>query len=61
MPERACRHCHFITEEDTCPNCGSRDFTDDYEGLVILIHAENSRIAEELGAKIPGRYAVRVR
>jgi DNA-directed RNA polymerase subunit E" len=66
VKERACRHCHYITTEDRCPVCGSRDLSDDWFDLVIIIDVE-SRIAKKLresipeAAKVPGKYAIRVR
>lgn len=61
VKERACRHCHHITTEDRCPVCGSRDLSEEWFDLVILIEPEKSRIAQKLGAKVPGKYAIRVR
>jgi DNA-directed RNA polymerase subunit E" len=59
--ERACRHCHYITTEDRCPVCGSRDLSDEWFDLVIVTDPEKSRIGQAIGAKVPGKYAIRVR
>ncbi|WP_297089751.1 transcription elongation factor subunit Spt4 [Thermococcus sp.] len=59
--ERACRHCHYITTEDRCPVCGSRDLSDEWFDLVIITEPEKSMIAQKLGVKVPGKYAIRVR
>jgi len=61
MTEKACRHCHYITNEDRCPVCGSRDLSDEWFDLVIILDPENSRIAQTLGVKTAGKYAIRVR
>ncbi|WP_461864853.1 transcription elongation factor subunit Spt4 [Thermococcus sp.] len=61
MKERACRHCHYITTEDRCPVCNSRDLSEEWFDLVIITDPEKSRIAQKLGVKVPGKYAIRVR
>jgi len=61
MTEKACRHCYYITSEERCPVCGSRDLSDEWFDLVIILDPENSKIAQRLGVKVPGKYAIRVR
>ncbi len=61
MPsEKACRKCHFITKENTCPVCGSKDLSVNWSGEVIVVDIEKSEAAKLLGIKIPGRYAINV-
>ncbi len=66
MRERACRHCHYITTEDRCPVCSSRDLSEEWFDLVIIMDVD-SKTARKLresipaAAKVPGKYAVRVR
>ncbi len=59
---KACRRCKALVERDAieCPICGSRDFTDEWEGMVIIIDPEKSEIAKALGISKPGRYAIKV-
>ncbi len=61
-PFKACRKCHALVDKhaEVCPICGSRDLTDDWEGMVIIIDPEKSVIAKELGIDKPGRYAIKV-
>jgi len=61
MVEKACRRCHYITEENVCPNCKSTDLSEDFSGLVIIFDPENSLIAKTLKIQRKGRYAIRVR
>jgi len=58
---RACRHCHHITTEDQCPVCGSRDLSNEWFDLVIILDPERSKIAESLKVSVEGKYAIRVR
>ncbi len=63
----ACRKCKTIFQvrekerQIKCPNCGSTDVSDDWSGLIIIFDPENSIVAQKLGIKKPGRYAIKVR
>ncbi|OYT37938.1 MAG: DNA-binding protein [Desulfurococcales archaeon ex4484_58] len=59
---KACRRCRALVSRDAieCPICGSRDFSDEWEGVVIIIDPERSEIAKMLGIEKPGRYAIKV-
>ncbi len=58
----ACRKCKFVVsgDEKKCPVCGSTDLSDEWSGLVIIMDTKSS-LAEVIGAKREGRYAIRVR
>ncbi len=60
---KACRNCKMLVPEDEpeCPNCGSKEFSREWIGVIIVIDPEKSRIAKELDLKKPGMYAVEVR
>jgi len=65
MSYYACRSCKAIfaltpDKEKKCPVCGSRDISNDWSGLVIILDL-NSSIAKILGVSKPGRYALKVR
>ncbi len=62
-PFKACRKCKALVEREaeSCPICGSRDFSEDWEGVVIIIDPGKSEVAKILGITKPGRYALRVR
>lgn len=58
----ACRKCKYILAEDEkkCPACGGSEFSDEWNGIVIIMD-QSSSLASIIGAKMPGRYAIRVR
>lgn len=60
--EKACRDCHRIVEsgKSVC-ECGSNSLSKDWSGYVVIIDAKGSEIAEKLGIKKEGRYALKVR
>ncbi len=62
MKERACKTCHLITKNDTlCPKCKTHTLSDDWNGEVVILQPLESKIAEYLKVRVPGKYALRVR
>lgn len=58
---KACRECHMVTEADACPSCKSTDLSKDWLGYVVVMDVKRSIIAQKMGIKSPGRYALKVR
>ncbi|MEM4168561.1 MAG: transcription elongation factor subunit Spt4 [Thermoproteota archaeon] len=58
---RACLNCKMISDSPKCPNCGGEEFTQEWSGEVMIFNPEASSIAKLIGARVPGRYAVRLR
>ena len=58
----ACRRCKYILGEDEtkCPHCGGSEFSDEWHGIVIILDI-SSELAQIIGAKKTGRYAIKVR
>ncbi|RLI21759.1 hypothetical protein DRO54_02845 [Candidatus Bathyarchaeota archaeon] len=61
MSEKACRKCHLIARGSRCPKCKEATMSDDFSGLVIIFDPEGSKIAEAMGIKEKGKYALKVR
>jgi len=53
-----CRDCKMFTTEKVCPNCGSKDLSASWKGIVVINKVEDSEIAEVIGADKPGKYAL---
>ena len=58
---RACRYCKNISDESVCPVCKNTEFSDDYSGLLVVLDANNSILAEKLNTNEPGNYALKIR
>jgi len=60
---KACRRCHALVprEATRCPICGSSDFSENWEGAIIVLNVERSRLSKKLEIEKAGRYALRVR
>lgn len=61
MTDKACRSCRYITSDDHCPLCQGTELTKDWEGYILLINSDDSIVAEEIGAKSPGKYALKIK
>lgn len=63
MPEKkvfkACKNCRALVppETATCPVCNSTSFTDNWEGMVVIL-TPDSEVAKIFGASTPWRYAI---
>ncbi|RLE51410.1 MAG: DNA-binding protein [Candidatus Methanomethylicota archaeon] len=61
LPFKACKNCHYLVgfDVEVCPNCGSKDFSEYWRGLVIILDV-SSNTAKVLQKSKPGRYAIEV-
>ena len=57
--EKSCKSCKYLTEEDTCPNCGSSDFLENFKGIVVIFDPEKSEVAQKLGISSKGKFALK--
>ncbi|MBD3405491.1 MAG: hypothetical protein GF411_05065 [Candidatus Lokiarchaeota archaeon] len=66
---KACRDCHFLTNESQCPNCKGTNLSTSYTGIVVILPARDpledprktSYVASRLNIDKPGKYALKVR
>ncbi|MBW3015049.1 DNA-directed RNA polymerase subunit E'' [Candidatus Woesearchaeota archaeon] len=61
MKKKACKSCKIFVEGSTCPICKNSNFTTTWFGRLNVIDANKSEIAQKLGIKIKGEYAIKVR
>jgi len=58
--EKARKNCHYLSGKNVCPICKSQSFTDRWRGFVLVNDPGRSSIAEKMGIKMPGKYALRL-
>lgn len=58
---KACKICNTIHEEDKCPKCESREFTENFKGRIVLLNPEKSEIAQKLNLKDKGNFAIKTK
>ena len=63
LPYKACTKCKMLVDDKTevCPNCGKREFSYEWDGLIIIVKPENSEVARLMGISKEGLYAIKVR
>ena len=57
---KACKTCKRLLKGVKCPICKTSKITDTWKGKIIIINPENSKVAEKLGIKEAGEYAIRI-
>lgn len=61
MTEKACKKCRLIVKGDVCPVCKDSQLTKTWEGYIVLVNADGSQVAEAIGARTPGKYALKIK
>ena len=61
MVKKVCRQCKIMVDKDVCPLCHNADFVDNWKGRIFILNHEKSMIAEKVGIKHDGEYAIKTR
>ena len=61
MKKKACKKCKLFVEESSCPVCKSNQFSTNWKGRIIILDKDKSIIANNVGIKKEGEYAIKVR
>jgi DNA-directed RNA polymerase subunit E" len=59
--EKVCKKCKIFVEGINCPLCKGNQFSDNYQGKLIILDANKSYIAKQMEIKEKGKYAIKVR
>ena len=61
MKKKVCKKCKMFVEGGECPACKSNQFSTNWQGRLYVVDASQSVIAEKIGLKAKGEYAIKVR
>ena len=61
IKDKACKICKTIHNEDKCPKCDSKEFTDSYKGKIYVLDSEKSEIAKKINLTSNGKFAIKTR
>ena len=61
MKKKACKKCKIFVDGNECPICKGKQFSTNWQGRLNILDAERSMIAEKIGIKVKGEYAIKVR
>jgi RNA polymerase subunit RPABC4/transcription elongation factor Spt4 len=59
--KKVCKYCKLFVEGSECPNCKNNQFLVNWKGRLHILNPEKSFIAQNVGAKAKGEYAIKVR
>ncbi len=57
---KVCKSCKLFVTGDICPICKNKQFIENWKGRIVIINAEESKIAQKLDIKIKGEYAIKI-
>ena len=58
---RACKICKTLHENEKCPKCDSKEFTETFKGRIVVFDPEKSEIAQKINLKDKGNFAIKAR
>ena len=61
MKKKVCKKCKIFVEGNECPACKSNQFSTNWQGRLYVVDTGKSVIAEKIGIKSKGEYAIKVR
>ena len=61
MKKKVCKRCKMFVEGGECPVCKTNQFSINWQGKLSVIDVSKSIIAEKIGLKAKGDYAIKVR
>lgn len=61
MKKKVCKKCKLFVEGGECPLCKGNQFSTNWQGRLFVIDPDKSLIAQKIGLKAKGEYAIKVR
>ncbi|MFH1682618.1 MAG: transcription elongation factor subunit Spt4 [Candidatus Woesearchaeota archaeon] len=59
--KKACKKCKLLVEGNVCPICKGDNFSTSWQGRLFVNDVNKSMIAEKIGVKVKGEYAIKVK
>lgn len=59
--KKVCKNCKMLVEGGKCPACKGNSFSSNWQGRLYVNDASKSVIAEKIGIKVKGEYAIKVK
>lgn len=61
MKKKVCKKCKIIVDGNECPICKKNQFSNNWQGHLVVIDPVKSEIAKVMEYPIAGDYAIKVR
>ena len=59
--KKVCKQCKMFVEENSCPVCHMESFSPSWQGRIYVADAAHSEVAQKVGLKVKGEYAIKVK
>jgi DNA-directed RNA polymerase subunit E" len=59
--KKVCKSCKIFVEGEECPICKSTNLSLNWQGRLYIIDPDKSIVAEKIGLKKKGEYAIKVK
>ena len=59
--KKACKKCKMFVTGDVCPGCKGNAFSTSWQGRLYIHNVSKSLIANKIGIKVKGEYAIKVK
>jgi DNA-directed RNA polymerase subunit E" len=59
--KKVCKTCKILVDGDKCPLCKNANFSTNWQGRIYVVDPKRSQIAEKIGLKAKGEYAIKVK
>jgi len=61
VKRKVCKKCKLFVDGNECPICKGNQFSTNWQGRLTILDVNKSVIANKIGTKIKGEYAIKVR
>jgi DNA-directed RNA polymerase subunit E" len=61
VKKKVCKKCKLFVEGPECPICKGNQFTQNWQGRILILDSAKSDIAQKINIKIKGEYAIKAR
>ncbi len=58
---KVCKTCKIFVDGPTCPVCKGNQFAETWKGRVFISNVEKSEVAQKVGFKVKGEYAIKIK
>lgn len=59
--KKVCKTCKMFVDGPMCPACHGQSFSTNWQGRIFIVDPNKSEIANKMGIKVKGEYAIKVR
>jgi len=59
--KKVCKKCKIFVEGQECPICKGHNFSTNWQGRVYIVDTKKSEVAQKVGLKVKGEYAIKAR